>query len=184
MTTHAPRSCLASSQDIWTWFSYCSYRWTTYIQAYIARKSWRTIAFGYLSPLTPSSQLTFQISRCGQVLLIKFLQPSNGVICEPNCLEHFSTVSYLETPINSVISSTHFSLKTFASWLNIFPSIGMCSSHTHATSSNVMIISSTGRWKLLVFSCHLSHKAVSMVRPTFRNFVESSGNKPEALTGS
>jgi len=54
----------------------------------------------------------------------------------------------------------------------------------HATSSNVMVISPTGRWKLLVSSCHLSNIAQTNPCEIFSYPLVKRGVRPDIFTSS
>jgi len=75
----------------------------------------------------------------------------------PNCLVTLDWGSSSVKP-TSVCSSYVPSLYSISTSTMSLPTMGM--SIRHATSSSVTVISPTGRWKLLVFTCYLSDKAV------------------------
>jgi len=97
--------------------------------------------------------------------------------CLPTSLAAASTVKCRWSCIIYIPSSRVNS----QSWRSL-PVMGM--PRSHATSSSVMVISPTGRWKLLVSSCHLSDKAQTNPWEMFSYPVFRRGVRSEAFTSS
>jgi len=97
-----------------------------------------------------------QLSSQNQMVLIKSLQSDKSKMNTILRLAAF-TPAASDIPKYLVIILIPCSLDTFFSKSRRRPSMGLW--RRLGTSSNMMLISSTGIWKLLVSECQLSHKA-------------------------